>query len=107
MPKLSAEPSDYQRDRASGAPAQSPFSIDRCGRVLVAGSAESMSAALAQELTLDGYEVHATAADRELLRAGCKARDIGLVILAPGTDLLALLDLLRWLRAGTLARNHR
>ena len=69
----------------------------------MAGSAESMSAALARELTLDGYEVHATAADRELLRAGCKARDIGLVILAPGTDLLALLDLLRWLRAGTLA----
>jgi len=102
MPKPSAEPSDHQPDRASDAPAQPPFSIGRAGRVLVIGGVQSKTAALARELTLDGYEVHPTVADREPLRAGWKARDIGLVTFAPGADLLALLDLLRGLRAGTL-----
>jgi DNA-binding response OmpR family regulator len=41
-------------------------------------------------------------ANREPLGAGCEARDVRLVIFAPGTDLLAVLDLLRGLRAGTL-----
>jgi DNA-binding response OmpR family regulator len=71
--------------------------------VLVAGGAQSKGAVLARELTLDGHEVHTAAAEREPLRAGCKGRDIGLVIFTPGTNLLALLDLLRGLRAGTLA----
>jgi DNA-binding response OmpR family regulator len=82
---------------------QSPFSIGRSSRVLVTGGAQSKGDALASELTLDGYEVHTTVAGRETLRASCRARHIGLVIFAPGTDLPTLLDLLRGLRAGTLA----
>lgn len=103
MPRLSVEPSNYQPDQAPDVPAQSPFSIYRSSRVLVAGGAQSKSAALARELTLDGYEVHETAADKEPLQVGCEDHDIGLLIFAPGTDLLAPLDLLRGLRAGTLA----
>jgi hypothetical protein len=47
--------------------------------VLVAGGVPSKGVVLARELTLDGYEVHATGADREPLRAGCKARDRAVV----------------------------
>lgn len=103
MARLFLEPSDYRRDQAPGIPARSLLGAECSSRVLVAGGAQGKGAALARELTLDGYEVHTSAADREPLQACCGTRDIDLVIFAPAADLLALLDLLRGLRAGALA----
>jgi two-component system, OmpR family, phosphate regulon response regulator PhoB len=60
---------------------------------------EHTNLALADELALDGYEVH-RASDPAMLRAACDTREIALVIFGRATDRGAGLDVLRRLRAG-------
>lgn len=60
---------------------------------------EHTNLALADELSLDGYEVH-RASDPAMMRAACDAREIALVIFGRATDRGAGLDVLRRLRAG-------
>ncbi len=60
---------------------------------------EHTNLALADELALDGYEVH-RASDPAMLRAVCEKREIALVIFGRAADRGAGLDVLRRLRAG-------
>jgi hypothetical protein len=60
---------------------------------------EHTNMALADELALDGYEVH-RASDPAMLRAACDTREIALLIFGRATDRGAGLDVLRQLRAG-------
>lgn len=60
---------------------------------------EHTNLALADELALDGYELH-RASDPAMLRAACDTREIALVIFGRAADRGAGLDVLRRLRAG-------
>jgi DNA-binding response OmpR family regulator len=63
---------------------------------------EHTNLALADELALDGYEVH-RASDPTALRAVCGKSEVALVIFGRATDRGAGLDALRRLRAGEFA----
>ena len=63
---------------------------------------EHTNLALADELALDGYEVH-RASDPAKLRAACDTSEIALIIFGRATDRGAGLDVLRQLRAGEFA----
>jgi DNA-binding response OmpR family regulator len=69
--------------------------------VLLLYGEEHVNLALADELALDGYEVH-RASDPAKLRGVCAACAVELVIFGPATRRGAGLDVLRQLRAGAL-----
>lgn len=70
--------------------------------VLLLYGEEHVNLALADELALDGYEVH-RASDPAMLRAACDACEVDLVIFGRATRRGAGLDVLRQLRAGAFA----
>jgi DNA-binding response OmpR family regulator len=70
--------------------------------VLLLYGEEYANLALADELTLDGYEVR-RASDPEMLRAACDDCEVELVIFGRATRRGAGLDVLRGLRAGAFA----
>ncbi len=70
--------------------------------VLLLYGEEHVNLALADELALDGYEVH-RASDPTRLRAACDACEVDLVIFGRATRRGAGLDVLRQLRAGAFA----
>jgi DNA-binding response OmpR family regulator len=74
--------------------------------VLLLYGEERVNLALADELALDGYEVH-RAGDPAKLRAVCGACAVELVILGRATRRGAGLDVLRKLRAGALMPEAR
>ncbi len=82
-------------------PAPSAHSLDGRGQLLLYGE-EYVNLALADELALDGYEVH-RASDPSQLCAACDACDVELVIFGRATRRGAGLDVLRQLRAGAFA----
>ncbi len=84
---MSAEPRTSGEDEATSAPA-----------LLLYGE-EHTNLALADELALDGYDVH-RASDPAMLRAACDTREIALVIFGRAADRGAGLDVLRRLRVG-------
>lgn len=85
---MSAEP-------ARGPSGEVPTSVP----ALLLYGEEHTNLALADEMSLDGYEVH-RASDPAMMRAACDTREIALVIFGRATDRGAGLDMLRRLRAG-------
>jgi len=75
--------------------------MNRSPAVLLVVGEGHKTDSLAEELTLDGYQVR-RACDRPELRARCAPGEVDLIILGPAPDQAASLDSLRALRAGEL-----
>jgi DNA-binding response OmpR family regulator len=85
----------------SAEPARSRATAASAPALLLYGE-EHTNLALADELALDGYDVH-RASDTAMLRAACDTCEIALVIFGRAADRGAGLDVLRRLRAGEYA----